>query len=88
VGPDWAPIDRHAAPHPKRFGLIGGRKYDATAYGNRLAAQGRVEQLLNRGIEGVEVGMQNGAALQPSDWSMAHRQSAPRFGRIPLGNLQ
>lgn len=46
---------RHAATHAESLGLVGGGQHDAAADGDRLAAQGRIEQLLDRGIEGVEI---------------------------------
>ncbi len=54
------PPSRHAAMHAERLRLIGGREHHAAADRDRLAAQRRVEQLLDRRVEGVEVGMQNG----------------------------
>ena len=50
---------RHAAAHAERLGLIGGGKHHAAADRDRLAAQARVEQLLDRRIERVEIGMKD-----------------------------
>lgn len=50
----------HAAAHAEDLRLIGGGKHHAAADRDRLAAQRRVEQLLDRGVEGVEIGMQDG----------------------------
>ena len=51
---------RHAAAHAEGLGFVGGGKHDPTTDGDRLAAQGRVEQLLDRGVEGVQIGMKDG----------------------------
>ena len=51
---------RHAAADPERLGFVGRGEHDPAADGDRLAAQRRVEQLLDRGIEGIEVGMEDG----------------------------
>ena len=53
------PPSRHAAMHAERFRLIGRRQHNPAADRDRLAQQRRVEQLLDRRIEGVEVGMQD-----------------------------
>ena len=49
----------HAAAHAKNLRLIGGGQHHAAADRDRLAAQRRVEQLLDRGVEGVEIGMED-----------------------------
>ena len=54
------PPSRHAAADAEGLGLVGGGEHDAAADGDRLAAQRRVEQLLDRGVEGVEVGVEDG----------------------------
>src|SRR5579872_2612402 len=46
---------RHAASYAESPRFIGGREHDAAADGNRLAAEARVKQLLNRRIKSVEV---------------------------------
>src|SRR5262245_9861231 len=54
------PSPRHAAAHSEGLGLVRGGEHDAAADGDGLAVQGRIEQLLDRCIEGIEVGMENG----------------------------
>lgn len=54
------PPSRHAAAHAERPGLVGGGEHDAAADRDRLAAQRRVEQLLDRCIKGVEIRVENG----------------------------
>ena len=54
------PPPRHPAAHPERLGFVGRGKHDPAADGDRLAAQRRIEQLLDRGVEGVEVRMEDG----------------------------
>ena len=51
---------RHPAAHAKNPGLVGSGQHDAATDGNRLAPERRVEQLLDRGIEGIEIRMQDG----------------------------
>jgi hypothetical protein len=50
----------HAAGDAERFGLVRRGKHDTAADRDRLAAQGGVEHLLDRCIEGVEIRMQDG----------------------------
>jgi hypothetical protein len=49
----------HAAAHAEGLGLVRCREYHAAADRDRLAAQMRIEELLHRGIEGIEIGMQD-----------------------------
>jgi hypothetical protein len=51
---------RHAASYPEGPRFVRGREHDAAADCGRLAAQARVEQLLDRRIKGVEVRVENG----------------------------
>ena len=51
---------RHPAVDSEGSGFIGSGKHDPAADGDRLAAQRRVEHLLDRGVERVEIRMQNG----------------------------
>jgi hypothetical protein len=56
-----APLSpRHAAVHAERLGFVGCREDHATADGYRLPAQARVQQQLDRGVEGVQVRMKDG----------------------------
>ena len=78
------PPPRHSAADPESLGFVGGGKHDPAADGDRLAAQRRVEQLLDRGIEGVEVRMEDGghrfhadsstAVALPGSWSSVGRR--------------
>ena len=54
---------RHAASYAEGTRLVGGREHDAASHRNRLAAQTRVEQLFDRRIKRVEVGVENGGQL-------------------------
>ena len=49
----------HAALHPEPLRLVGRRQDHTAADGDRSAPQRRVEQLLDRGVERVEIGMQD-----------------------------
>ncbi|ESW64867.1 hypothetical protein X771_24470 [Mesorhizobium sp. LSJC277A00] len=53
-------LSGHAAAHAENPGFVGSGKHDAAADGDRLAPERRVEQLLDRGVEGVEIRMQDG----------------------------
>ena len=60
---------RHAAADPKGLGFVRSGKHNPSADGDRLAAQRRVEQLLDRGIEGIEVRMEDGSCRSHPDRS-------------------
>ena len=51
---------RHAAADPEGLGFVRSGKHNPTTDGDGLAAQRRVEQLLDRGIEGIQVCMEDG----------------------------
>src|SRR5262249_45427245 len=75
------PPPRHAAAHSESFGLIRGGEHDSAADGDGLAAQGWIEQLLDRCVEGIEVGMENGGCRFHPDrsakcpkWSMRTKE--------------
>src|SRR5262245_15073581 len=51
---------RHAASYAEGPRFVRGREHDAAADRNRLAAQARIKQLLDRRIKGVEVRVENG----------------------------
>ena len=61
------PSSRHAATDAEGLGLVGGGEHDPAADGDGLAAERGVEQLLNRGIEGVEVRVEDGGHRFHSD---------------------
>src|SRR5262245_28073200 len=50
----------HAAAYSKCLGFVRRREDDSTADGNGLATQRRVEQLLDRRIEGIEIRVEDG----------------------------
>src|ERR1700676_2461299 len=54
------PPSRHAAADPEGPGFVRRGKHDPAADRDSLAAQGGVEQLLDRGVEGIKVGMEYG----------------------------
>ena len=51
---------RHAGRDPERPGLVGSGEHYAAADGDGPPSEGGVEQLLDRGIKGVEVGVEDG----------------------------
>ena len=69
---------RHAAADTERLGLIGRCQNDAATDGNRLAAQGRIQQLLDGGIEGVEV------RVEDRRLSLQCVLRLPEPGRLPV----
>ena len=73
------PEARHAACDPERFGFVGSGQHHPAADGDGLAAQRRVEQLLDRGIEGVEVRVEDGGGrfhpAQPSEFRKSQARS-------------
>ena len=54
------PPSRHTAADSEGPGLVGRGKHNPAADGYWLAAQGRIEQLLDRGIEGIQIRMKDG----------------------------
>jgi hypothetical protein len=55
-----SPPPRHTATDPKRLGFVRSGEYHSAANGDGFAAQGWVEQLLDRCIEGIEIRMEDG----------------------------
>jgi hypothetical protein len=51
---------RHAAADPEGLGFVRSGKHNSTTHGDGLAAQRRVKQLLYRGIESIQVRMEDG----------------------------
>src|SRR5271168_1460356 len=60
---------RHAAAHPEGLGFVRSGKHNPATDGNGLAAQRRVEELLDRGIEGIQVCMEDGSCRSHPDRS-------------------
>src|ERR1700722_18380273 len=48
------PPPRHAAPHTEGARLVRGREHHAATHRHRIAAQLRLQQLLDRGVERVQ----------------------------------
>jgi hypothetical protein len=59
---------RHAAAHPEGLGFVRSGKHNPTPDGDGLAAQRRVEQLLDRSIEGIQVCMEDGGCPTVHLW--------------------
>jgi hypothetical protein len=69
------PPARHAAADSESLGFIRGGKHDPATDGDGLAAQRRVEQLLDRSVESIEVGVEDGGCrFHPG-------QSIPKSGK-------
>ena len=51
---------RHAAANAEGLGFVRSGKHNPTADGNGFAAQRRIKQLLYRGIESIQVRMEDG----------------------------
>src|ERR1700756_1745835 len=74
------PPPGHPAADAESPGFVRSGKHNPTTNGDRLAAQGRVEQLLNGGVKRIEVRMQDGGC--PFHLVVRLRKSrndAPRF---------
>src|SRR5271169_2463020 len=54
------PPSRHTAANAEVLGFVRCGKHDPTTDRDGLTAQRRVEQLLDRGIKGIQVGMEDG----------------------------
>ena len=66
---------RHPAADAEGFGFIRSGKHNSTAHRDRFAAQRRVEQLFYRGIESIEVRMEDGGCrCHPDRSPMALRR--------------
>ena len=50
---------RHASADAEGLGLVGCGENDPATHGDRLAAQGWVQQLLDRRIKCIQIGMEN-----------------------------
>src|SRR6516164_8712250 len=62
-----SPPSRHTAADSKCLGFIRGGEHHPAANGDGFAAQGRVEQLLDRCIEGIEVSVEDGGCCLHPD---------------------
>jgi len=51
---------RHAAMYAEGLGFVRRREHDTAADRDRLSAQRRVKQLLDRGVERIQVGVKDG----------------------------
>jgi hypothetical protein len=51
---------RHPAVDPEGLGFVRSGKHNPATHGDRPATQRRIEQLLDRGIEGVQIRMKDG----------------------------
>src|ERR1700730_5270477 len=70
------PPSGHAAADAEGLGLVGCGEHDAAADGYRFAAQGWVEQLLDRCVEGIKVRMEDsGCPVHPEPFRATLRAS-------------
>src|SRR5262249_29753692 len=72
------PPPRHPASDPEGLGFIRSGKHNPATNGNRPAEQRWVEQLLDRGVEGVQVRMED------SGYRFHPNGSLPRFPELPV----
>ena len=56
---------RHTPADPEGLGFVGSGEHNSATDGDGLAAQGRIEQLLDRGIEGIQVRMKDRGWARP-----------------------
>ena len=76
----WAPPIADA--HAERLGLVAGGQHDAAADDHRPAAQARIVPLLDRGVERVEVGVQDRRLADTNTCSQTARtRRSPRTWR-------
>ena len=73
------PPSRHAAADPEGPGFVGSGKHNPAANGDRPATLGRLEQLLDRGVEGVQVRMEDRRYPFHPDSSISHAFANSRF---------
>ena len=57
----------HAAANPEGLGFVRSGKHNSTADGNGFSAQRRIEQLLDGGIECIQVRMEDGGCRYHPD---------------------
>jgi len=62
---------RHPAADPEGLGFVRRGKHNPAANGDRLATQRRIEQLLDRGVEGVQVRVEDRGYRFHPDSSLA-----------------
>src|SRR5262249_24440918 len=67
---------RHAAADAECFRFIGGGKHHTAAERDRLAAQGRIEQLLDRRVKRIEIRMKDGGCRFPTDHPLPKKRCA------------
>ena len=62
-------LSRHAAADPESLGFVRSGKHNSTTDGDGFAVQRRLKQLLYRGIEGIQVRMEDGGCCSHPDCS-------------------
>ena len=67
---------RHTATDPEGLGFIRSGEHNTTPHSDRPAAQRRVEQLLDRGIEGVQIRVEDRGSRVHTDPSPSALRSA------------
>ena len=73
---------RHAAADPEDLGFVRRGKHNPTTDGDGFTAQRRVEQLLDRGIEGIQVCVEDGGCRCHPDRSPLTFRVGPRNENI------
>ncbi len=81
---------RHAAADSEGLGFVRSGEHNPTTDGDGLAAQRRIEQLLDRGIEGIQVCMEDGGCrFHPDRSPVTFRGgSGENIMRTYLGDYQ
>jgi hypothetical protein len=70
----------HRAVHAEGLGFIRGSKHNTTANGHGSVTQRRVEQLLDRSVERVEVGMENSGRRFHAGTQMEQKENTASEG--------
>src|SRR3984893_6979652 len=73
---------RHAAADPEDLGFVRSGKYNPTTDGDGFTALRRVEQLLGRGIEGIQICVEDGGCRCHPDRSPLTFRVGPRNENI------
>ncbi len=58
------PPPRHPPSHSEGLGLVGGRQHHPAAHGDGPAAQRWIQQLLYGGVEGIQIGVEDGGLFR------------------------
>jgi hypothetical protein len=82
------PPPRHPAADPEGLGFVRSGKNNPATNGDRPATQRRIKQLLDRSVEGIQVGMEDGGyRFHPDNSPRALSKKQPQFVIEQFSNL-